>query len=117
MTPSASTSTEWAGSSLKSIPESTIRQPAASISSRSRSAVAQPPAARGQHPGPAAARRGGSPNDSRPIRGLGIDVANELRPVRVIQQLADRDDLAGVKPVVVDDAEDRVAHEARRWAG
>src|SRR5205823_13877210 len=35
------------------------------------------------------------------VRGPVVDVADELRAVRMVEQLADREDLAGVEPVVI----------------
>src|SRR5260221_2980510 len=49
-----------------------------------------------------------------PIGGPVVDVAHEFGPVRVVEQLPDREDLARVEPVVVRDPEQRVAEESRR---
>ena len=44
----------------------------------------------------------------RPVRGVPLEIADELRPIGVAQELADREDLADVEPVVVGDALDRI---------
>ena len=73
----------------------------------------------GRHVGRIARRRSGqavgddrrrslrSCTSARPVRRLVVDVADELRQPRVAEHLADREDLAGVEPVVVRHALDR----------
>jgi hypothetical protein len=46
----------------------------------------------------------------RPVRGAPLEIADELRPMGVAQELPDRKDLADVESVVVRDALDRVPH-------
>jgi hypothetical protein len=50
----------------------------------------------------------------RPVRGVPLEIADELRPMGVAQELADREDLADVEPIVVRDALDGVPHGPRR---
>ena len=57
---------------------------------------------------------GARPDRLAPIRHLAINVTNELRQPLVAQDLADRQDLADVEPVVVGDAMDEVAESARQ---